>query len=233
MYTESAAWYDRFHAGKDYAAEARFVVEVIRRHRPDARTLLDVACATGRHLDHFAVEFDCQGLDLDGELLELARRRLPDVPFTQADMTAFDLGRRFDAVTCLFSSIGYAGDVTRLRAALGAMAAHLHPGGVLVVEPWLLPEAWVDGTSGVDVAEDGEGATLVRVRTSRRVGEMTELSMHYVATRGGVITTGDECHRLRLFTREEYLDAARAAGLTTAWDPVGPTGRGLLVGVRA
>jgi hypothetical protein len=36
-------------------------------------------------------------------------------------------------------------------------------------------------------------------------------------------------HRARLFTRAEYLDAARAAGLGPEWDPDGISGRGLVV----
>ena len=54
-------------------------------------------------------------------------------------MTAFDLGCRFDVVTCLFSSIGYVGTVERLDQAIATMAAHLEPGGTLIVEPWLSP----------------------------------------------------------------------------------------------
>lgn len=232
MFTESADWYDRFQAGKDYAGEAERITGLIRDVQPRARTLLDVACGTGGHLSYFRQMFTCHGVDLDGGLLEVARRRLPDVPLTRADMTGFDLGQRFDAVTCLFSSIGYTASVAGLRAATRAMARHLNPGGVLIIEPWILPEAWapLDGTSHVDVAEDGN-RTLVRVRTNRRTGPMTELFMHYAAAGDGQITTADERHRLRLFTRAEYLDAAAAAGLTARWDADGITGRGLVIAV--
>lgn len=230
VFTESAAWYDRFQAGKDYAREARQVTSLIRRHQPAARTLLDVACGTGRHLCHFRETFTCHGLDLDGGLLDVARNRLPDVPFTRADMTAFDLGQRFDAVTCLFSSIGYVGTTERLHAAVGVMARHLSPGGVLIIEPWILPERWpeFDGQSHADTIFDGQ-STLVRVRTNRRSGTTTELLVHYVAAGRGQITTADETHRLRMFTRAEYLDAVTGAGLHPEWDPDGITGRGLLV----
>ena len=40
-------------------------------------------------------------------MLGIARHRLPGVPLHLADMRDFDLPERFDAVTCLFSSIGY------------------------------------------------------------------------------------------------------------------------------
>ena len=58
MFSESAAWYDRFYGTKDYAGEAQLVSALIRRHQPRARTLLDVACGTGRHLEHLRREFD-------------------------------------------------------------------------------------------------------------------------------------------------------------------------------
>jgi SAM-dependent methyltransferase len=231
MFSQSAAWYDHFYGAKDYAGEARQVTAVIRRHRPDARTLLDVACGTGRHLEHLRERFACEGLDLDEGLLAAAARRLPGVPLTRADMAEFRLGRRFDAVVCLFSSIGYLATVERLRSAVAAMAAHLEPGGVLVVEPWILPEAWIEGgVTTVEVVEHGDGK-LVRVIASSRQGATSVLRIHYAAAAAGAIETADERHELRLFSHDEYAAAFFAAGLDTTWDPEGLTGRGLLVGV--
>jgi hypothetical protein len=133
-------------------------------------------------------------------------------------MAAFDLGRRFDAVTCLFSSIGYMRTTDRLRAAVAAMAGHLEPGDVLVVEPWILPEAWIDGYSAVTVVEGDDAGELVRVHTSQRQGELTILRMLYVRTAGGELTTADERHEVGLFRRDEYLAAFTAGG---GWRPPG------------
>jgi SAM-dependent methyltransferase len=231
MFRESAAWYDHFYGGKDYVAEARRVTELIRQRHPDARTLLDVACGTGRHLEHFRQEFACEGLDLDEGLLAVARRRLPGLRLTRADMADFDLGRRFDAVTCLFSAVGYLATVERLKAAVRAMARHLEPGGVLVVEPWILPEAWIEGgTTTVEVVED-DHRKLVRVIASSREGAMSVLRFHYAVAADGDVATADERHELRLFTHDEYAAAFLEAGLDTSWDDEGLTGRGLLIGV--
>ena len=76
------------------------------------------------------------------EMLEVARARHPEITFHQGDMRTFDLGRRFDVVTCLFSSIGYLRSPSDLRAAVINMARHLQPGGVLIIEPWLTEETW-------------------------------------------------------------------------------------------
>jgi ubiquinone/menaquinone biosynthesis C-methylase UbiE len=238
MYTESASWYDRLHRNKDYAGESRLITEHVRRHHAGASTLLDVACGTGGHLRHLSEEFTCAGVDVEPGLLEVARAQLPAIPFTEGDMTDFDLGRRFDVVTCLYSAIAYVQTVERMQAAMKCLARHLEPGGVLVVEPWIQPdmivdqeEKWVDGSSAVVVIEDPD-MKLVRVRVFRVHGTMTELIMHYVAAHDGEITARTERHRVAMFTREELIDAAARAGVEAVWDTDGLTGRGLLVGVR-
>ena len=146
MFSNSARIYDAVYSFKDYGAEAERVHELIQERSPGASSLLDVACGTGKHLEQFRRWYpDVAGVDLDEGLIEIARGRLDDVPLQLADMTSFDLGRKFDAVTCLFSSIGYVGNVERLASAIGAMAAQLTEDGVLVVEPWLTPDLWQVG----------------------------------------------------------------------------------------
>jgi hypothetical protein len=49
---------------------------------------------------------------------------------------------RFDANSCLFSSIGYLLSAADLNTAVANMAEHLNPCGVLIVEPWIHPDAW-------------------------------------------------------------------------------------------
>ena len=134
MFTQTARYYDKIYAFKDYRAEAEKVVEHIREYgRSGGRRLLDVACGTGKHLEFLKEHFDVEGLDLDGGLLAVARERLPGVPLRQADMEDFTLGGRFDAITCLFSAIGYLKTLDRVARACQTMAQHLLPGGVLII----------------------------------------------------------------------------------------------------
>lgn len=108
MYTRSARYYDAIYAaqGKDYAQESERLHGLIQQHkRSSGNTLLDVACGTGNHLTYLKRWYAAEGLDLDPAMLEIARRRHPDLALHQADMTDFDLGRQFDGVICLFSAI--------------------------------------------------------------------------------------------------------------------------------
>jgi SAM-dependent methyltransferase len=231
MFARSARYYDAIYGFKDYASEAERVHSEIQARRPGARTLLDVACGTGGHLVHLAGRCDAEGVDLSPEQIEVARARLPEVPLHVADMAELDLGRRFDAVTCLFSSIGYTVTVERMRTAIAAMARHLEPGGVLIVEPWLTPDVWQDGhLSSLFVDEDD--IKIARLGVSRTEGRTSIMDMeHLVGTAEEGVQHFVEHHELGLFTVEEQLEAFRATGLDVDHDPFGLIGRGLYAGV--
>jgi SAM-dependent methyltransferase len=229
MFTKSARFYDAVYSFKDYAAEAAKVDALIKERNPRARTLLDVACGTGMHLEHLRGRYDAEGLDLDPELLAIARERLPGILLHEGDMTAFDLGRRFDAVTCLFSSIGYARTVEDLNRAVAAMAGHLEPGGVLIVEPWLTPEVWQDGHLGA-VFVDEPDLKIARVNLAERDGRLSRFVFHYLVLTAEGVERFEEPHELRLFTHDENTAAFGAAGLEVEHDPEGLMGRGLYIG---
>jgi SAM-dependent methyltransferase len=230
MFTKSARFYDAIYSFKDYAAEAAKIDAIIRTRKPDARTLLDVACGTGLHLEHLRGRYEVvEGLDLDPELLAIARERLPGVPLHEGDMRMFDLGRRFDAVICLFSSIGYARTVEDLNRAVAALANHIEPDGVVVVEPWITPDAWEDDHLGA-VFVDEPDLKIARVNLGERDGRLSRFVFHYLVLTSEGVERFEEPHELGLFTHEEYAAAFRAAGLEVEHDPEGLMGRGLYVG---
>jgi ubiquinone/menaquinone biosynthesis C-methylase UbiE len=232
IYTQSARYYDAIQrsGGKDYAAEAARVRETIReRKHSEGNALLDIACGTGRHIEALRNDFDCEGLDLDRSMLDIARERNPGVEFHQADMIGFNLGKKFDAITCLFSGIGALPNVMRLEQALQTFVRHLKPGGVVIVEPWLRPEQWKDGfVDGVFV--DEPNLKVARMHVSRRDGNIGVLNFHYMVASTDGIRTFTEAHRLTLFTDDEYRGAFRKAGLVTEFDERGLIGRGLYIG---
>jgi hypothetical protein len=129
------------------------------------------------------------------------------------DMRTFDLGRRFDAVTCLFSSIGYMQSRDELHSAVERFAAHLGPCGVLVLEPWFSPDEWMPGTVHHGFAEQ-DGRTIFRLSYSDLTADgksSTDMQYLYGEAGSGIRQWRDE-HIMSLFTDEDYRDALAAAG---------------------
>ena len=232
-YWRSAEIYDLLYAQLvDYDANAARVEALIRERRPGATTLLEVACGTGAYLERFADGFEVAGLDISPPMLDRARVRLPGADLVEGDMRDFDLGRTFDAVVCLFSSIAYMVSLEDLGAAIRGFARHLTPGGVAVLEPWFPPEQWKDGYVGAMSARNDELA-VGRVSTSVRDGRVVTMRWAFaVAYPAGGIETYVEEHPTGQFTVQEHLDAFAAAGLEVEHDPEGLMGRGLYVAVK-
>jgi SAM-dependent methyltransferase len=230
-YTRRPAVYDLEYSFKDYEEECARIVEIVRARAPEARTLLDVACGTGKHLACLRTSFDCEGVDLDAGLLDVARARLRNVPLREGDMRTLDLGRRFDVVTCLFSSIGFAGDLDGLDATARSLAAHVADGGVLLVEPWLTPDVWQAGRPHA-LAASADGLALARVTIAGQNGRLSTTDMHYMLGTPEGVEEWREWHELCLFTVEEMRSALAATGLAIEHDPDGLMGRGLWIGTR-
>ena len=229
VFRRSARLYDAVYASiRDYPREAAELDRLIQERRPGARTLLDIACGTGAHLEHLT-GYEVEGLDLDPEMLGVARERLPNVPLHEGDMADFELRKRFDAVVSMFSSIGYVLTEERLRSAVASMARHLEPGGVLVVEPWLSPEVWVDRHVGAVFVDQPE-LKIARMNVGEREGNLSIFEFEYLVGTPNGLERFNERHELGLFTVEQYLEAFRAAGLEVDHDPEGPMGRGLYIG---
>ncbi len=230
MFDHWAELYDRVYAarGKDYACEADAILQRIASMvslRPQAR-LLDVACGTGEHLRHFQRACDVEGLDVNPAMLTVAQRKLPGVPLHQQDMTAINLPLRFDVITCMFASIGYLPDEQALHAAIRSMAAHLHHGGVIAIEPAITPDRLQPPREDTMRIEEPYLA-LTRRTTARVHHDSLEITFNYVVTRPTGIGAFTDVHRVRLFTREQYEHALDDAGLIVTHDEHGLNGQGL------
>ncbi|WP_051865161.1 class I SAM-dependent methyltransferase [Streptomyces griseus] len=229
---ELAEIYDLVHRGrgKDYRVEAEQVADLVRARMPGARSLLDLACGTGQHLRCFAELFsEVAGLELSEPMLAVARARLPRVRCHQGDMRSFDLGRRFDVITCMFGSIGYLATTRELADALRRVARHLSPGGAVVVDPWWFSENFLDGHVSADVVTL-EGRTVTRVSHSAREGDASRMQVHYlVADAASGIGHFSETHLISLFSRAQYESAFAAAGLDVEYLPEFQDGRGLFI----
>lgn len=231
-YSHSARWYDAIYSFKDYKKEVDYLLNLIREHCSSGGTrLLDVACGTGKHIEHLKEHFQVEGVDIEPEFLKIVRERHPDLPFHEGDMRDFDLDGKFDVITCMFSSIGYMKTPDDLRAAVANMGRHLLPGGILIIEPWFTPDKWRGNTTHM-IAVDEPELKIARVTTSLTEGTLAIMEMHHLVGTPQETIHFMERHEMWLATNGDIIAAFEAAGLNVYYDPVGPTKRGIYIGIR-
>lgn len=230
MFSESVELYDLIYSSlKDYARESAVIAELIRRLHPTATRLLDVGCGTGEHARHLsAMGFTVDGIDIEPGFVEIARQKSPGL-FLQADMTSFDLHQSYDAVLCLFSSIGYVQSLERVTLALARFRNHLAPHGIVIVEPWFSTGQMEDGKVHVHTA-DGNGIRVCRMSHTKIQGRISRLQFEYLIGRASGLARASETHELGLFRRDEMEACFANAGLLCEYDPSGLADRGLYVG---
>jgi len=127
---------DRFYdaAMGDRTEMASYIRRLIRRHKPRARTLLELACGTGAILKILAKSYDVVGLDLSPSMLSIARKKLPQVKFFQRNMVSFDLGRKFDVIICVFDSINHVLEFADWQKIFRNAARHLEEDGLFLFD---------------------------------------------------------------------------------------------------
>jgi SAM-dependent methyltransferase len=232
MFSKTAPYYDLLYSFKNYAGEAVKIRDLIRKLHPAARSILDVACGTGEHAKLLSADFAVDGIDLQPEFVGIARGKVPAGSFTQADMRNFDLGKKYDVVQCLFSSIGYVTQSEDVVRTLECFARHLATDGIVLVEPWFTPEAWRVGDIHM-LPVDRPDVKICRLSVSERRGNLAVVPFHYLIGTANGVEHIEECHELALYTVAEMTDFFRRAGLSAAYDPAGIIGRGLYIARHA
>ena len=138
-----AEFYDVFYGDKPYAKETAFVHECLQQYGTGTtHRLLELACGTGSHaleLEKFGYEI--VATDYSGDMLSCARRKAAKeastVDFRQQDMRALDIADGpFDAVICLFDSIGYVETNEAIVKVMQGVHEHLRPDGLFMFEFW-------------------------------------------------------------------------------------------------
>ena len=135
---EKGADYDsRFktirHRALMWELERKALDDLIATHLPGDVHQLDFACGTGRILQHLAGRVQTAvGIDVSGNMLEVARKNAPQAELIQQDLTQADaLGdRQFNLITA-FRFFPNAEPALR-ESAMRSMVRHLAPGGVLI-----------------------------------------------------------------------------------------------------
>jgi SAM-dependent methyltransferase len=240
-FAEYAPYYDRMYGDKDYAAEAAFVLGLVRRHCPQAEFLLDLGCGTGAHAEHLsAAGVRVHGVDRSPEMLGQARARQEKLPrevakrltFSHGDARHARIGETFDAVVSLFHVVSYQTSNQDLRDCLATAQRHLKPGGVFVFDCWYGPAVLSDRPSVRVKRWRDDQTSVTRIAEPALHANQNIVDVNYtifVRNRASEVTrVFEELHRMRYLFLPEVKALAAMEGLemieARAWMSESPPG---------
>src|SRR3989338_3396987 len=130
FYNSLAFYYDFICSSREKDVEN--LLQLIARHKSTkGRKLLDIGCGTGLEDEHLKAHFHVRGLDFNKGVLEIAKKRNPDIPYTKGDMRTFKINDRFDIITC-FDAMSHLQNYNDWKKALKNFYSHLEKGGLLI-----------------------------------------------------------------------------------------------------
>jgi SAM-dependent methyltransferase len=220
-----AAYYDLFYRDKDYAAEARYVSEIIRALRPRAERILELGCGTGQYGRQFLdLGYRVTGVDRSAPMLQRAAEccRNPlaaeAARFEIGDLRTYRTHERFDAVAALFHVVSYLPETADLLAGFRTARAHLPAGGLFVFDCWYGPGVLSDPPGHPVKFAENDAVAATRRTTSRLMPNHNAVSVLFElevidkpsGRRQALIT---EEHVLRYLFLPEIRDLAERSGM--------------------
>jgi len=219
VFSEYSDFYDLYYADKDYAAEVDFVLELAARFGNAPKTLLDMGCGTGRHLEEFVKRgLKCDGFDLSSEMLSHARERLEgtEVGLTQGSLTDFENGKQYDMVVSMFAVMGYLIENSQLAAGLETARKHLKEGGIFIFDGWFGPAVLSQRPEKRRHEYKNGQDTIVREVTPHLDPIRQTVTVHYDVSEqrnGGIVRKIEETHTMRFMFVQEMKFALETADL--------------------
>jgi SAM-dependent methyltransferase len=138
-----ADYYDLLYTDKDYAGEAGYVGDLIKRFAPHAKSILELGSGTGRHATLLVERgYTVHGVERSEAMLARAiplAAKDARLSFSTGDLREVRLGKMFDVVISLFHVISYQTSNQDLRAAFATACEHLKAGGLFIFDCWYGP----------------------------------------------------------------------------------------------
>jgi SAM-dependent methyltransferase len=226
QFADYALYYDRLYRDKDYAAEAAYVLGLIRRNCPQAQSFLELGCGTGAHAQPLcAAGVRVHGVDRSAEMLELARARRQNLPseiaarmlFTAGDVRQVRLSEAFDVVISLFHVVSYQSSNQDLRDCFATARHHLRRGGVFVFDCWYGPAVLSDRPTVRIKRWEDDQTGVTRIAEPTLLERENVVDVHYtILVRNRLSETTkvlQELHRMRYLFQPEIDSFASLAGL--------------------
>lgn len=215
-----AQYYNLLYQDKDYQAEVEYIHTLIKQHA-NATSLLDLGCGTGKHAQLFSKKgLAVHGIDQSKDMLAIANKNKgkQDIQFSQADITNFALGRKFDVVTALFHVLSYQTTNQAVSNTFAMVQKHLNKGGLFIFDFWYGPAVLTDLPTVRVKRLQNDSIKVTRIAEPQLNAKQNTVAVHYdiflEVQQTTHISQQQETHNMRYFFDTELTLFCEQAEMT-------------------
>lgn len=132
-------YYDAINRDKPYKCESHYIAKLIKKYKPDATSLLEVGCGTGKYTQHFhELGFRIHGIEKSDQMIS----NIPadaDYSYEKGDAITYKSKTQFDCCIALFHVVNYFESLDNLRRFFEHARSNLTTAGLLLFDTWHSP----------------------------------------------------------------------------------------------
>ena len=128
-YQNMAKYYDLFYKNKSYEKEVDFLKNLIGNRK----TILDVGCGTGIHMNLLENQYKVDGLDLSYQMLEIAKSRVIG-KLMQGNLLNYKTYKKYDAIISMFAVFNHLRNYDEFEQGILHWYNNLNENGILIVD---------------------------------------------------------------------------------------------------
>lgn len=225
VFADYAAYYDLIYRDKNYKEETNYIINLVKKYNPSAKTILEAGCGTGNHAILLAEKgFKVHGIDFSQNMIDIANSKLKKLPenlknllyFQNSNICCLELGKKFDAVVSLFHVMSYQASNYALEKAFHSVSKHLSRGGIFIFDCWYGPAVLSDRPSVRIKRFEDENFKVTRIAEPLLYpNENTvDVNFHIIIKNkiNDAVEEFQELHRMRYFFKPETEFLLTSAG---------------------
>ncbi len=199
----SAIYHQMYQSLFDYDEEFDFYASVL--HKFSVHSVLEYGCGTGNLAKRFlATNLDYLGIDLNREMLDIARKHVSNDDFVLGNLKTFQTNKKFDCALITGRTISYLTTNDEVLISFKNIAKNLKNHGILIfdaIDASLLFENFDETKKEISVGK------YIRVGTSKpnlKTGWTWDWNSEYFEKTGDELKSLGKDHAIvRAFTKDE------------------------------
>ncbi|ARS38476.1 hypothetical protein CA265_01765 [Sphingobacteriaceae bacterium GW460-11-11-14-LB5] len=134
-------YYDLLYQDKDYFAETAYIVNLIKKYRPESSKIIELGSGTGKHASLLAKKgYTILGIERSEQMIEIANKtKTENVDFQIGDIVKFKTNQSFDIALSIFHVISYLTNNKDLIKTFLNVHQSLNLNGLFIFDVWHSP----------------------------------------------------------------------------------------------